>query len=83
VPVPAVPTFIRCDLRDTNWSGRTLVRVQLVNCKLAGAHGAPVLEDTLILRPDLSPSDDGTLIGDEREAMSSFCSMNENAAMAR
>lgn len=65
-------TFIRCDLRDTDWRGRRLVRVHLVDCKLAGAHGAPVFEDAVIVRPDLSSSGDGTQIGDERDVTRSF-----------
>jgi len=65
-------TFIRCDLRDTDWRGRRLVRVHLIDCKLAGAHGAPVFEDAVIVRPDLSSSGDGTQIGDERDVTRSF-----------
>lgn len=65
-------TFIRCDLRDTSWRGRRLVRVHLIDCKLAGAHGAPVFEDAVIVRPDLSSSGDGTQIGDERDVTRSF-----------
>lgn len=65
-------TFIRCDLRDTDWRGRRLVRVHFIDCKLAGAHGAPVFEDAVIVRPDLSLSGDGTQIGDERDVTRSF-----------
>jgi uncharacterized protein YjbI with pentapeptide repeats/predicted RNA-binding Zn-ribbon protein involved in translation (DUF1610 family) len=61
-------TFIRCDLRDTNWSGRILVRVQLIDCKLAGAHGVTSFDERVVVRPDLSPAGDGSLVVDEHTA---------------
>ena len=61
--------FIRCDLRDTRWDGRDLFRVRFVGCKLAGAAGTPVLEATVIERPDLSPAGDGSQIGTARDVL--------------
>ena len=61
--------FVRCDLRDTAWQGRSLFRVSLVDCKLAGAHGRPQLEETVVERADLSPAGDGSVIGGLREVM--------------
>jgi len=62
-------TFVRCDLRDTNWYGRDLFRVRLVDCKLAGIRGKPHLEQTVIERPDLSPAGDGSQVGTARDVM--------------
>jgi uncharacterized protein YjbI with pentapeptide repeats len=59
-------TLIRCDLRDIDWRGRKLVRLELIDCKLGGARGGPALEQAVIVRPDLSPSGDGSVIGDDR-----------------
>ena len=61
--------FIRCDLRDTRWDARDLFRVRFVDCKLAGASGTPVLEATVIERPDLSPAGDGSQIGTARDVL--------------
>jgi uncharacterized protein YjbI with pentapeptide repeats len=54
--------FVRCDLRETNWSGRCLNDVSFIDCKFYGAHGAPQLESVTIVHPDLSRDADGTEI---------------------
>ncbi len=55
--------FERCDLRDTDWRGQDLFRVRFVDCKLAGAHGAALMEEAAVERADLSPGGDGTRMG--------------------
>ena len=42
---------------------RGLVRVQLVDCKLHGAHGTQCLDGVEIRHPDLSPAGDRTAVG--------------------
>jgi uncharacterized protein YjbI with pentapeptide repeats len=56
--------FVRCDLRDTNGTGRVLSRASFVDCKLFGAHGeADGLADAAIDHADLSPAGDGSVLG--------------------
>ena len=61
--------FTRCDLRDTSWQGRDLYRVRLIDCRLAGAHGTPGIEQLVIERPDLSSAGDGSAIGTMRDVL--------------
>lgn len=61
--------FVRCDLRDTRWSGRELGGATFVDCKLFGAHGAPALAGVVIEVPDLSRSGDGSQIATQSEAV--------------
>ncbi len=61
--------FVNCDLRDTNWHGRELFRVGFIGCKLAGAHGTPRPDQTVIERPDLSAAGDGSQIGTDRDVL--------------
>ena len=59
--------FLRCDLRDTDWTGLGLFRTRFIDCKLAGSRGLPKLEETVIERADLSPAGDGSSLGGLRE----------------
>jgi uncharacterized protein YjbI with pentapeptide repeats len=52
--------LIRCDLRDTRWSGRDLGGATLVDCKLFGAHGAPALAGVAVEAADVSRLADGS-----------------------
>jgi len=52
--------FVRCDLRGTKWDGRELDRVELVDCKLAGATGPATLVALEVTRADLSPQGDAS-----------------------
>ena len=54
--------FVRCDLRQTQWEGRELDEVELVDCKLAGARGKAQLVALAVERPDLSSGGDGSQI---------------------
>jgi uncharacterized protein YjbI with pentapeptide repeats len=62
-------SFIRCDLRDTEWSKRSLFRATFVDCKLAGIRGTPTVPELVIARPDLSPAGDGSQIGTTRDVL--------------
>ena len=55
--------FVRCDLRDTQWTGRRLHSVVLSECKLHGVRGRPKLDGVTIVAPDLSPAGDGSRMG--------------------
>lgn len=65
--------FIECDLRETLWTHRDLNGVEFHDCKLYGVRGAPQLHGAEIVRPDLSPSGDGSLIGESPDAILSWC----------
>jgi len=65
--------FIECDLRDTIWTHRDLGGVEFHDCKLYGVRGEPQLDGAEIVRPDLSPSADGSLIGAKPDAVLSWC----------
>ena len=67
--------FVRCDLRDTNWAGRELGGATLIDCKLAGAHGGPVLAGVVIERPDLSMFADGSQIGTQDDVVAGWRTM--------
>jgi len=54
--------FIRCDLRETNWHGRSLRRTIFTDCKLWGAVGAADVGEAVIERADLSPDGDGSRV---------------------
>jgi len=49
-------------LRQTQWEGRELDEVELVDCKLAGARGKAQLVALAVERPDLSSGGDGSQI---------------------
>jgi uncharacterized protein YjbI with pentapeptide repeats len=61
--------FLRCDLRNSQWHGRTLDGVSFVDCKLHGVRGAPDLEGAAIERPDLSAAGDGSHISTRAEVI--------------
>ncbi|HEU4727140.1 MAG TPA: pentapeptide repeat-containing protein [Kofleriaceae bacterium] len=67
--------FVRCDLRETNWTGRQLAGATFIDCKLFGAHGSPRLAGVVIERPDLSLAGDGSQIGTQAEVVASWCTM--------
>lgn len=54
--------FVRCDLRESKWCRRVLSGARLIDCKLYGSHGPPVLDGTEIERSDLSSKGDGSMI---------------------
>jgi hypothetical protein len=62
-------TFLRCDLRETSWRGRTLAGVKLYGCKLYGVHDAPLVDRVEIETPDLSPAGDGSTIAATSELL--------------
>lgn len=64
--------FVRCDLRDTHWSGRELGGASFVDCKLFGARGAPALAGVSIERPDLSRLGDGSVIATQKDAIAAW-----------
>jgi uncharacterized protein YjbI with pentapeptide repeats len=41
--------FEDCDLRDTDWTGRSLDGATFVRCKLTGAHGKPSSKQRLTI----------------------------------
>jgi uncharacterized protein YjbI with pentapeptide repeats len=55
--------FVRCDLRDSQWTGRRLRNVVFSDCKLHGVRGRPKLDAVTVFKPDLSPQGDGSQIG--------------------
>jgi hypothetical protein len=61
-PRIARATFLRCDLRETSWRGRTLAGAKFYGCKLYGVHDAPLVDRVEIETPDLSPAGDGSAI---------------------
>jgi len=61
--------FVRCDLRATNWRGRSLRGATFSDCKLWGAIGAGDASEAVIERPDLSCAGDGSRVGDKHEAV--------------
>lgn len=61
--------FVRCDLRETRWTGRMLASVRLIDCKLHGVHGAPRVDGIEIERPDLSPRGDGSELGSAADVL--------------
>jgi uncharacterized protein YjbI with pentapeptide repeats len=61
---PVRAAFVRCDLRESNWSRRSVAGICLVDCKLYGTHGAPIHVETVVIeRPDLSFEADASAIG--------------------
>lgn len=54
--------FVRCDLRETCWTGRALRGARIVDCKMFGVHGSATLDGTEIHGCDLSAAGDGSLI---------------------
>jgi uncharacterized protein YjbI with pentapeptide repeats len=64
--------FVRCDLRETNWAGRTLGGATFIDCKLFGAHGAPAPAGVVIETADLSRLADGSWIATQGEAVASW-----------
>lgn len=64
--------FVRCDLRDTHWRGRTLGGATFVDCKLFGARGGPALAGVVIERPDLSRLGDGSQIATQSAAIADW-----------
>ena len=62
--------FVRCDLRRTNWHGRTLRGVSFVDCKLHGIYGAVEdLEHAAFERADVSPDGDQSAVVGKEEAI--------------
>jgi uncharacterized protein YjbI with pentapeptide repeats len=54
--------FIRCDLRGSNWTGRDLSRVKLLDCKLYGVAGVDLTARLQIARADVSAAGDGSRV---------------------
>jgi uncharacterized protein YjbI with pentapeptide repeats len=61
--------FVRCDLRETNWRGRSLHGVKLEACKLHGAFGRPRVEGTELDESDLSVDGDGSRLATPAEVI--------------
>jgi len=61
--------FVRCDLRETNWRGRSLRGATFTDCKLWGAVEADDASEAVIERPDLSCEGDGSRVGDKQDAV--------------
>jgi uncharacterized protein YjbI with pentapeptide repeats len=59
--------FVRCDLRRTKWSGRDLGGVTFLDCCMHGVTGTVLATGADIVRPDLSPNGDGTMIATASE----------------
>lgn len=55
--------FVRCDLRGSNWDGRSLHNVTFTECRMHGVQGRPKLEGVRIANPNLSPDDGEPIIG--------------------
>jgi uncharacterized protein YjbI with pentapeptide repeats len=55
--------FVRCDLRTTKWTARDLGNVTFLDCRMHGVMGTVLAAGVDIVRPDLSPNGDGSLIG--------------------
>ena len=75
--------FVRCDLRETNWSGRELGGATFVDCKLFGAHGAPRLNGVVIERPDISLLADGSRLAAPGEVAAAWRTMIGAVAAAK
>lgn len=64
LPRTSVPvlgtTFVRCDLRETSWSGRFVGGAKLIECKVFGMHGAAVVDGVEIVAADRSALADGS-----------------------
>lgn len=65
-------SFLRCDLRETNWNARWLSSVRFVDCKLHGAFGRPLVGKVDIQRPDLSPEGNGSRPGNAGDVLRSW-----------
>ncbi len=65
-------TFVRCDLRGSNWHERPLYRTRFVDCLFGGVRGTPYRSETVIERPDLSATGDGSHIGTDRDAYAAW-----------
>ena len=77
--------FVRCDLRETDWSGRDLSGVTFIACAFYGAHGAPTIGNVVIEGPDLSASADGSQLGGRGDVVArwaTFVSLRERDAKA-
>ncbi|MCW5803933.1 MAG: pentapeptide repeat-containing protein [Deltaproteobacteria bacterium] len=61
--------FVRCDLRESTWWGRTFDRVNIIDCKVSGLAGITSLQGLTIERPDLSLSGDGSRIGRAQDVL--------------
>lgn len=61
--------FVRCDLRNTKWEGRSLTGAVFDECRFHGVSGRPSLEGVEIERPDLSEAGDGSVIGHARDVL--------------
>jgi uncharacterized protein YjbI with pentapeptide repeats len=62
--------FERCDLRRSRWDGRALTGACFTDCKTYGLAGPPRSFDGLaIVRPDLSPAGDGSVIGSRADVI--------------
>lgn len=55
--------FVRCDLRESKWDGRSLHNVTFSECRMHGVKGRPKLDDVRIASPNLSPDDGACSIG--------------------
>lgn len=65
--------LVRCDLRYSNWTHRTLVGMTLRACKMYGAYGdMSAIEEPDIIRPDLSRTGDGSRVGDQLSAIAEW-----------
>jgi len=68
-PTGVSARFVRCDLRETNWRGRTLRGATFTDCKLWGAVDAGDVSEAVIERPDLSSAGDGSRVRDKHDAV--------------
>ena len=75
--------FVRCDLRETNWSGRELGGAVFVDCKLFGAHGAPRLTGVVLERPDVSLLGDGSRVAAPGDVAAAWRTMIGAGAAAK
>jgi uncharacterized protein YjbI with pentapeptide repeats len=64
--------FVRCDLRETRWSGRDLGGVTFIDCRMHGLVGPALATDASIVRPDMSPMGDGSATASAREIAESW-----------
>jgi len=65
---PSRTTFIRCDVRVSNWSFFSVGGCYFFECKMFGVHGRPLHADSVeIVRPDLSPAGNRSMLGTDAD----------------
>jgi len=61
-------SFLRCDLRGTNWNMRSVSGMRFVDCKFFGVRGAPLYASIVdVDGPDVSALGDGSMVVSEDE----------------